>query len=464
MALSKVSLKIADRIIGFLDVASVKEEPVLPAWVHDRDVESHESLDLDRSYKLGRYVTVNKAWQLLIEKRTFSRIFVDTTRLAALAQILTPPRMAYVKAIDIGIALGDSLGRTHVNQKYSHHLACELSQILMALREHNWRFVPGSGLANISLLVFPSVRYSPPGSMKEHLGLVKLPHVDFVRQLVLVGPIKQDTRRHVWINSTTTLRPLLDALPSIERLILYPRNPMASSEPCTEQDMQDIIELYHQLPSELETVHTAFFGRIWPSCLGGSFIFPYSDIGKQWSGLVNLEIPETFMIALREVSRRTRNFEFRGRIDESFLSIQRKNPFSPAVAHWPRLQTMRLILTPLLGPSRSTYTYIPARGHGEIAELHINERVMNTFLFKVVHCIREMPELSRFQVEFFHAVHVIHRFEIRIEDSWCCASWASWPFFKPNTTVMESLQSIAEDRNVHMHFEFTELDRPVLSR
>ncbi|KAI1348971.1 hypothetical protein F5Y01DRAFT_317171 [Xylaria sp. FL0043] len=493
MAFSRLSAEILDCIIDYLD-AKIFEDgiedspepdedlsdverclpPHRPRWakLHPQDQEKHESLDLDDCRHLASYATISRLWQQQVERRIFSLLTLDEKRLTEALNILTPVRLEYIKAIDIRVAFD------HESMWWRDaHLAYKLKKSFQALRLLKQRLPSASsGLTNTSLRIRTAPRARRAGPPRQYLQIEDLPPLDFIGQLVLGCPKTHFPmhKRGPWFNSPAIFNKLLEALPAVGRVFIYPFCPRPNRfGRSTAEQLWNGICYYNSIHTGLKALSTEIYDKLslrlccgkWPSQ------YPYELCAERLRtfdpepGLIQ----ET-MAALRQASTQVEDFHFRGRLEESFFY-----PTEPkGAAQWPNLSKMHLVISPFVGRNISLYqprdfawtvpyghSYECDEEHARPANQCVCEPIMNRFLALVADAIIEMPKLTHFQIEIYFSSSIIHKFDFHILSQRAQVTWSSWPLFKPCDSVLESFQALAENRGCEFKPSFVELPCPV---
>ncbi|KAI0814143.1 hypothetical protein GGR55DRAFT_701869 [Xylaria sp. FL0064] len=491
MAFSRLSAEILDYVIDYLD-AKIFEDgiedspepdkdlsdvegclpPHRPRWgkLHPQDQEKHESLDLDDCRHLASYATISRLWQQQVERRIFSLLVLHEKRLTEALHILTPVRLEYIKAIDIRVAF------PHSSMWWRDaHLAYKLKKSFEALRLLKQRLPSASsGLTNTSLRIRTTLGTRRAGPPRQYLQIEDLPPLDFIGQLVLGRPEIHFPvyKRGPWFNSPAIFNKLLEALPAMWMVVIYPffARPRRV-ERSTAAQLRNGIHHYNSIPAGLGALSTEIYDKLslelcrgkWPSH------YPYDLSAEQLmrSQPESVSIRKT-MGALRQASTQVEDFHFRGRLEESFFY-----PTEPkGAAQWPNLRKMHLVISPFVGQNMSLYQprdwALPSsqsceytREHRQPANQCVCEPIMNRFLAFVADAISEMPRLTHLQIEIFWSSSIIHKFDFHVLSQRAEVTWSSWPSFKPYDSVLKSFQVLAENRGCDFKPSFVELPCPV---
>ncbi|KAK5625272.1 hypothetical protein RRF57_000988 [Xylaria bambusicola] len=233
---SILSTEILENILDFLDVGLFEDgfpiypgcEPLVMKY-HPQDQEKHEPVNLDNSRRLGPYATVSRKWKELVERRTFALLILSEARLKNALKILTSTRLEYVKAIDIRVTvcqvqiltrIADCTGIIAYQLKHAFE-TLNLLKPRLATTSHSLRE------ATLRILVYEPIIFDR--NMDQGVWTEDLPKLGFVKQLVLGGEtevhdiyVSPIAKRGPTPISPDLLKKLHDALPGIQRLVLYP--------------------------------------------------------------------------------------------------------------------------------------------------------------------------------------------------------------------------------------------------
>ncbi|KAI0506519.1 hypothetical protein F5B22DRAFT_650632 [Xylaria bambusicola] len=496
MSFSMLSTEILENILDFLDVGLVEDKfPYHPGCkrkvitIPPKPQERHEPVNLDNSRGLGRYAPLSRKWQELVERRTFSLLVLSEGRLKGALKIWTSTRLEYVKAIDIRVH-GDEKILTQILYN-GGIIARQVKPAFVTLSLLKQRLATTSHSlceATLRILLYNSVVSNMGTELDWGGGYVPdVPELDFVKQLVLgcettiaMEGFSLGVKSGPTPFSPNLLKKLRDALPGIQRLVLYPffsvvkgKETNATEELLKNCCLRNGIALYNSIPMGLEALSTEYYESFADQLPMGvsRHLRNHTKSSKRWAGD---ELPGGLMTALRVASSRVNCFHFRGRLDHTFLCPTDEEMGMISRPLWPRLEKMHLVILPLLGPYQWLYEFHDVQGQQDalddnsdmqtltrVSFARVCEANMNDFLAAVVRGIHEMPRLTHFELEIEYANDILHRFDLRIDDRSAHATWSSYPSFRPSDAVLASFQSLVHDRDLSFEFECIALPPPM---